>query len=65
VEAWDILGHKGSIEMVVEQGKAGLKSTPRTGDLKDGSSVVEILLALSAIANLAFVAAFIKRPKQP
>lgn len=64
VEAWDNLGHKGSVEVVVEQGKAGLKSTGQAGDLKGGSTMVKILLALSAIANLAFLAAFLKRPRQ-
>jgi nickel transport protein len=67
VEAWDNLGHKGSIELVVEQGNAGLKSAGQTegGGLNGGSAMVKILLALSTIINLAFVAAFIKRPKQP
>jgi nickel transport protein len=64
VEAWDNQGHKGIIEVVVEQDKTGLKPTSQAGNLKDGSTMVKILLAFSAIANLAFVAAFIKRPKR-
>lgn len=62
VEAGDNLGHKGSIELVVDQAETGLKSTSQAGNLKDVSLMVKIFLGLSTIANLAFVAAFIKRP---
>lgn len=64
VDAWDNLGHKGSIEVVVEQGNEGLKSASQAGGLTDGLTMVKILLALSVIANLASVVAFIKRTKQ-
>ena len=65
VEASDNLGHKGSLEVVVEQSNAGLKSASQAESMQNGLPLVKILLALSAIANLAFVFAFIKRPKQP
>jgi nickel transport protein len=62
VEAWDNLGHKGSIEVIVEQSSTGLKAGSQVETIKNGSAVIKILLALSVIANLAFVIAFIKRP---
>lgn len=65
VEAWDNLGHKGSIEVVVEQSNTGLKAGSQVETIKNGSVVIKLLLALSIITNLAFVIAFIKRPSQP
>jgi nickel transport protein len=65
VEAWDNLGHKGSIEVIVEQSNTGLKARSQVETIKNGSVVIRILLALSVIANLAFVIAFIKRPNRP
>lgn len=64
VEAWDNLGHKGSIEVIVEQSNTGLKVGSQIETINDSSAVIRILLALSVIANLAIVIAFIKRPRQ-
>lgn len=64
VEAWDNLGHKGSIEVIVEQSNSGLKAGSQIETRRDGSAVIKTLLALSVIANLAFVIAFIKRPSR-
>ena len=64
VEAWDNLGHKGRIEVVVEQSNNGLKAGSQVETIKEGSVVIRFLLALSVIANLAFVIAFIKHPRK-
>lgn len=63
VVAWDNLGHKGSMEVVVGQDNAGLRFQSQAGGMKDGPAIVRILFALSVIGNLAFVIAYIKRPK--
>lgn len=65
VVAVDNHGHKGSLEVGIEQGSVGLRAGSQTKELKDDPTLVKILLALSSIANLAFVATFIKRPKRP
>ena len=65
VEAWDNLGHKGSIEVLVEHSSTGLNAGSQVETIKNDSAVIKILLALSVIANLAFVIAFIKRPNRP
>lgn len=65
VEAWDNLGHKGNIKVIVEQSNTGLKAGIQAKTIKNGSALIKILLALSVIANLAFVIAFIKRPSRP
>lgn len=65
VEAWDNLGHKGSIKVVVEQSNTGLKAGSQTETMQNGSKAIKFLLALSIIANLAFVIAYIKRPSHP
>jgi nickel transport protein len=64
VEASDNLGHKGRIEVVVEQDQTGLKAGSQTEEVKNESTLLKVLLALSAIANLAFLTAFIKRPRK-
>jgi hypothetical protein len=58
------LGHKGRIEVVVEQDQTGLKAGSQTEEVKNESTLLKVLLALSAIANLAFLTAFIKRPRK-
>lgn len=63
VEAWDNLGHKGKIKVVVEQSDTGLKAGSAVETKKNGSVLIKIIFALSIIANLAFVIAFIKRPR--
>jgi nickel transport protein len=65
VEAWDNLGHKGSIKVVVEESNTGWKAGSQVETTRNGSIVIKCLLAMSIIANLAFVIALIKRPSQP
>jgi nickel transport protein len=64
VEAWDNLGHKGTMAVIVEQSNTGLKAGNQLETI-ESSVVMKILLALSIIANLTFVIAFIKRPSRP
>ena len=64
VEAFDNLGHKGSMEIVVEKTNTDLAARREAGAQKEDSTLLKILLALSVIANLAIAAAFLKRPKQ-
>lgn len=65
VEVRDNLGHKGSIEVVVEQSNTGLRAGSQVKAINNRSVVIKILVALSVITNLAFVIAFIKRPNRP
>jgi len=64
VEAQDNQGHKGSIEVVVEEGEASLMAGSRAGDPGGSPAIVKILFALSLIANVALVAATVNRAKR-
>lgn len=57
VEAGDNLGHRGSVEVVVEPGDTGTQVSSQARPAHDGSVLVRILLGLSVIANLWLVIA--------
>lgn len=62
VEAWDTLGHKGSIELTIKQEDATLTAVGFE-DSVNNPALIKIVLALSLIVNLAFAFYLIKRPK--
>ena len=63
VTAWDEMGHRGSLEVPVEDLKAG-PSTPASRTPAGGPSAAKIALGLSLLANLALLGMVLRRRKR-
>lgn len=64
VEAWDVLGHKGSITVAIVKSTSDLgPANHQVGRIENGPTAVKIFLGLSIIANLALAFAVTRRQK--
>lgn len=64
VEAWDELGHKGSIKVPVMKNGADLETASQNAVTESGPSTTKVILGLSIIANLALTVAVTRRQKR-
>lgn len=64
VVATDNLGHRGTIEVNIDQGDQGLVLGGSSATMEQDSPWLKIVFALSILANLAFMAGYKKRRKQ-